>query len=62
MQAALFKKKMLLEFPGGLVVTDSVLSLLWHRFDPWPGNVCMPQAWKKKGKMEGKKERRKKCF
>ena len=24
------------EFPGGLVVKDPALSLLWHRFDPWP--------------------------
>ena len=22
--------------------------LLWHRFDPWPGNFCMPCAWLKK--------------
>ena len=22
---------------------DLVLSLMWHRFDPWPGNFCMPQ-------------------
>ena len=25
------------EFPGGLALKDSVLSLLWLRFDPWPG-------------------------
>lgn len=24
-------------FPGGLAVQDSALSLLWHRFKPWPG-------------------------
>ena len=24
------------EFPGGLVVKDLGLSLLWLRFDPWP--------------------------
>ena len=24
------------EFPGGLEVKDPALSLLWHRFDPWP--------------------------
>ena len=23
------------EFPGGLVVKDLALLLLWHRFDPW---------------------------
>ena len=22
--------------------------LLWCRFDPWPGNFCMPWAWPKK--------------
>ena len=36
------------EFPGGLVVKDLVLSLLWFRSSPWPGNLHMPQAWKKK--------------
>ena len=29
-------------FPGGLVVKDTALSLLWLGFDPWPGNSCMP--------------------
>ena len=40
------------KFPGGLVVNDIVLSLLWHGFDPWPRNVHMPQGQpkKKKGK------------
>ena len=37
-----------LEFPGGLEVKDSALSLLWLRFDLWPRNFCMPQAWPKK--------------
>ena len=23
-------------------------SLQWGRFDPWPGNLCMPQAGLKK--------------
>ena len=38
------------EFPGGLVVKDSdlVLSLLWLRLDPRPGNFHMPQARPKK--------------
>ena len=31
------------EFPGGLVVKDPALSLLWRRFDPWPGNFHMLQ-------------------
>ena len=29
-------------------VKDPVLSLLWRRFDPWPGNFHMPQARPKK--------------
>ena len=34
-------------------------SLLWRRFDPWPGNVCMPQTWlllQKKSKLMQKKK------
>ena len=27
------------EIPGGLVVKDMALSLLWPRFDPWPRNL-----------------------
>ena len=27
---------------------DPVLSLPWHRFDPWPGNFCMLKARPKK--------------
>ena len=30
-------KVYLLEFPGGLSVKVLLLSLLWHRFDSWPG-------------------------
>ena len=43
-----------LEFPGGLVVKDLMLSLLWLRslpwcgFDPWPENFHMPLVWSKK--------------
>ena len=29
-----------LEFLGGLAVKDLALSLLWHGFDPLPGNFC----------------------
>ena len=25
-----------------------VLSLLWRRFDLWPGKFCMPWVWQKK--------------
>ena len=47
-----FKKKTIaIEFPGGLEIKDSVLLLLWHGFDPWPGNFCMLQAWQKKKKI-----------
>ena len=28
-----------MEFLGGLVVKDLTLPLLWHRFDPWPGEL-----------------------
>ena len=36
------------EFLGGLVVKNSVLSLLWLRFDPCPGSFCMPWGWPQK--------------
>lgn len=40
-------KAQLLEFPGYLMVKDPVLSLLWCRFRPWPGNStchrCSPE-------------------
>ena len=29
---------------------DLALSLLWHRFDPWPGNFHVLWAWPKKFK------------
>ena len=38
-------------------VKDLVLPLLWHGFDPWPGNVCVP--WYDKKKKKKKKERKK---
>lgn len=41
-------KSIVLEFPGGLVAKDLVLSLLWHEFNPWPRNFCMPQVQPKK--------------
>ena len=28
------------KFPGGLVIKDMVFSLLWLRFNSWPGNFC----------------------
>ena len=34
----------MVEFPSGLTVKDLVLSLLWHRFSPWPRKFYMPQA------------------
>lgn len=30
------------EFPGGLGVKGSALSLLWLSFDPWPWDFHMP--------------------
>ena len=41
------KKKSKWEFPGGLVVKNPALSLLWLGFQPWPGNFCMTWAWPK---------------
>ena len=38
------------KFPGGLVVKDFVLSLLWLRFDPWHGNFYGSGMAKKKKK------------
>ena len=35
------KKSHAWEFPGGLVIKNSALSLLWLRLDPWSGNFCM---------------------
>ena len=46
---------LLLDFPCGLAVKDSALSLLWLGFDPWPGNFCMPQVWAKTNKWTNKK-------
>ena len=36
------------EFPGGLAVKDSMLSLLWLGFNPWPRNFYTPWVWEKK--------------
>ena len=44
------------EFPGGPVVKDLVLSLLWLGFSSWPGKCHMPWTYPK----EKKKKRRKK--
>ena len=38
------------EFPGGLVVKDLKLALLWLWFDPWPGKFHMLKVWQKKKK------------
>ena len=32
------------------MVKDPVSSLLWHRFDSWPGKFCMPWAGPKKNR------------
>ena len=37
------------EFPGGRAVKD-LASLLWHKFDPLPRKLCIPQARSKKKK------------
>ena len=53
------KAERILEFPGGLAVKDSVLSLLRHWFNPWPRDICRLRAWlkEKERKKERKKER-----
>lgn len=35
------KKKPRQEYPDSLAVKDLSLSLLWLKFDPWPGNFQM---------------------
>lgn len=35
-------KNKFLEFPGGILVKDFALSLLWLEFDHWSGNFCVP--------------------
>ena len=46
--------KMAKEFPCGPVVKNPVLSLVWLRFSPWPGNFCLLQVWQKE--KENKKQ------
>ena len=41
-----------LEFPGGLAVKDSALSLLWLGFNPWSTNFCMLRVRSKKKKID----------
>ena len=41
-------KRMIQGFPGGLVVKNSVLSLLWLKFTPRFGSFHMPLVWPKK--------------
>ena len=45
--------------PGGLLVKDLTLSLLWHRFDPWPGTFVWRGHSQKKKKKERKKRKEK---
>lgn len=45
--------------PGSLTVEVLALSLLWLRFSPWPGHLCMPGAGQdKKEREEGRKRQR----
>lgn len=48
----------MLEFPGGLLIKDLVLSLLEFRFSPCPGNFHMPQEWPKRKKKKERQEER----
>ena len=43
---------------GAQRVKDPVLSLLWERFDPWPGNFHMLECGPKKKKKKKVKVRR----
>ena len=47
-------------------VKDTTLSLLWsllwHEFDPWARNFCMPQAWPPQIDPEYKTTKRKKDY
>ena len=40
-ELSVIAKKSKQEFPGGPVIKDPALSLLWYRFDAWPGNFQM---------------------
>ena len=51
-----FEKKDLEEFPGGLVVKDLVLSLLWLGFYPWPRDLSYAVGIAKKRKEKKKKK------
>lgn len=54
--------------PVAQQVKNLVSSLLqlrplpWPGFDPWPGNLCMLQAWPKKENYGGAKTTRNSCF
>ena len=39
------------------LVKDLSLSLLWHGFDPWPGNFHMPWAWPPKRDTKAKPQK-----
>ena len=43
-QVSVLMKYLTQEFPGGLAVKDSVLSLLPHGFDPWPGELAQARS------------------
>ena len=57
-----FLEKEFWDFPGGLAFKDSALSLLWLRFDPWPGNLCMPWVWSEKKKKKNSTIKLGKCY
>ena len=50
------------EFPAGLVVKNSVLSLLWLRFEPWLENFRMHAQLKEKEKKNKEREIRELCY
>ena len=48
-----------MEFPGGVVVRDPELSLLWLGFDTWPRNFHMLWAQPKNKKTKTNKQKQK---
>lgn len=62
----LFHEHMLLKFclesHGGLVVKDSVLSLLWLVLNPWPRNFCVQRIGQRKKKSKVPKNKTWFCY
>ena len=45
---SMYELSLVVQWVKDLVVSLQWLgSLLWHGFDPWPRNFCMPRVWPK---------------